>query len=233
MSEADDSTPKTWQQTKSENTRTAILNAAIDCFYRLGYANTTTENIAQAAGLSRGAMLHHFATRFELIKASIEHLTAQRLETYVREGEAAQRSDPTQTDIDDGIDVYWQQLNTPAFIVFHELLIASRTDPELREALMPAHARFRDAVFASSKRVFPDLARSEAFLRANILTRYLLEGMALARINETGPLPTDHMLDWLKATLKAEFSDVLPATRSAAHTPQPYEHNHTEPDRDG
>ena len=215
----DTDTPKTWQQTKSENTRTAILDAAIECFYRLGYASTTTENIANAAGVSRGAMLHHFANRFELIRAAIEHLTAQRLDTYVREGTAVQQ-DPTQTRIDDGIDVYWRQLNTPAFIVFHELLVASRTDPELREAMIPAYEKFRDAAFESSRQMFPDLARSEAFLRANVLTQYLLEGMAIARITTKAPVPADLMLKWLKLTLKAEFSDVLPEHGNPADNPR-------------
>ena len=63
---------KTWQQTKSGRTRTTILNAAIDCFYELGSAPTTTERIAQQAGVSRGAMLHHFHTRRDLLQAAIE-----------------------------------------------------------------------------------------------------------------------------------------------------------------
>ena len=73
---------KTWQQTKSELTRQTILDAALDCFYDMGYANTTTENISKRAGVSRGAMLHHFPTRFDLIKAAVEHLTEKRLELF-------------------------------------------------------------------------------------------------------------------------------------------------------
>ena len=61
-------TDKTWQQTKSENTRTAILDATLDCFYELGYGNTTTEKVAKQAGVSRGAMLHHFPSRKTLIR---------------------------------------------------------------------------------------------------------------------------------------------------------------------
>ena len=73
---------KTWQQTKSENTRTVVLDAAVRCFYEQGYANTTTESIATVAGVSRGAMLHHFPTRFELIQATVEHLSKQWLDNY-------------------------------------------------------------------------------------------------------------------------------------------------------
>ncbi|MFP6802694.1 MAG: helix-turn-helix domain-containing protein, partial [Pseudomonadales bacterium] len=51
-----DNRDKTWQQTKSENTRAAILEAALACFYDLGYGATTTEKVAKRAGVSRGAM---------------------------------------------------------------------------------------------------------------------------------------------------------------------------------
>ena len=40
------------------------------------------------------------------------------------------------TRIEEGIDTYWKQLNTPEFIVFHELNVAARTDPELAEVLV-------------------------------------------------------------------------------------------------
>ena len=58
-----DSRDKTWQQTKSENTRAAILEGALACFYDLGYRATTTEKVAKRAGVSRGAMLYHFPSR--------------------------------------------------------------------------------------------------------------------------------------------------------------------------
>lgn len=96
---------KTWQQTKSENTRAAILDAAVECFYELGYANTTTENIARRAGVSRGAMLHHFPTRFELIKAAVEHLNEQRLANFAEEESRIQRG-AEQSRIEEGIDAY-------------------------------------------------------------------------------------------------------------------------------
>ena len=48
MAESGTRVEKTWQQTKSEQTRQAILAAAIDCFYELGYASTTTETSTMA-----------------------------------------------------------------------------------------------------------------------------------------------------------------------------------------
>ena len=208
---SDHTTPlgtKTWQQTKSENTRTTILDAALDCFYRLGYANTTTDNIAKSAGLSRGAMLHHFGSRFELIKAAVEHLSQQRLAGYAA-AEAAVQDSTEPSHISEGLDAYWGELNTPAFIVFHELLVASRTDAELRKVLVPANRRYQAGLLEASRQVFPDLAQSTAFEHANHLTKYLLEGMAIARLTGTSDIPETLMLNWLKNALRNDFKDVL------------------------
>ena len=55
---------KGWQVEKSAMTRWSILEATIQCLLELGYANTTTALIANYAGVSRGAMMHHFPSRF-------------------------------------------------------------------------------------------------------------------------------------------------------------------------
>ena len=200
--------PKTWQQTKSEMTRTAILDAAVTCFYELGYANTTTENVARKAGVSRGAMLHHFPTRFDLIKAAVEHLNQQRLAVFAEEEWRIQRG-AEHSRIEEGIDAYWRQLNTPVFVVVQELKIAARTDKELDAVLKPALKAYGRAWYEAVRQIFPDLALSEAFLRTTYLTQYLLEGMAAAKIGGGPRVPEELMLDWLKRELRRSYQDVL------------------------
>ena len=200
--------PKTWQQTKSENTRINILDAAIDCFYRLGYANTTTENIAGAAGVSRGAMLHHFPTRFELIRAAVEHLHNRRLADY----EAAEnhvQAGALYSRVEEGIDAYWEQLNSPDSVVFLELKVAARTDEELAKVLKPVIESMSAAWIETSMRVFPDLALSEAFNRANLLTGFMMDGMAMSYAVVGAKVPVQMMLSWLKRELRRSFQDVL------------------------
>ncbi|MEM1434210.1 MAG: TetR/AcrR family transcriptional regulator [Pseudomonadota bacterium] len=212
---------RTWQQTKSAMTRDAILTAALDCIYEHGYAHTTTAKIAEQAGLSRGAMLHHFANRFDLIRAAIDFLNTQRLERYAQEEQAVQ-SDAEATKIDAGIDVYWRQLNTRHFTVLLELRVASRTDPELRAVLEPALLAFEEQAARVTRQLFPDLARSQAFQRAILLTHYLLEGMAIARATDPRPIPETLLLDWLKSELRESFQDVQrPQDPDADHAPPP------------
>lgn len=208
MAQAKADPPKTWQQTKSEMTRTGILEAAVACFHELGYANTTTENIARKAGVSRGAMLHHFPTRFDLIKAAVEHLNQQRLAMFAEEESRIQRG-AEHSRIEEGIDAYWRQLNTPAFVVFQELKVAARTDKELEAVLAPALKAFGKAWYEAVQQIFPDLALSEAFVRTSYLTQYLLEGMAGATIGGGPKVPEKLMLDWLKRELRRSYQDVL------------------------
>ncbi len=198
---------KNWQQTKSARTRDTILDAAIDCFYELGYANTTTDNVANKAGVSRGAMLHHFPTRFDLIKASVERLSNKRLEMFRTEETIVQRG-ATYSRVEEGIDAYWKQLNTPVFVVFQELKVAARTDKELAKVLLPALEDFNRAFYRSIREIFPDLALSEAFSRTNYLTQYMLEGMAMAGLLGPKP-PVGKMLAWLKRELRRSYQDVL------------------------
>ncbi|MEL7030387.1 MAG: helix-turn-helix domain-containing protein, partial [Pseudomonadota bacterium] len=62
------------QAQKSASTQKVIVEAAINCLLKYGYAQTTTPRIAEEAGLSRGAMMHHFSNRITVIQAAIEHL---------------------------------------------------------------------------------------------------------------------------------------------------------------
>lgn len=204
---------KTWQQTKSERTRTAILDAAIDCLYQHGYFNTTTESIAREAGVSRGAMLHHFPTRSDLIKATVEHLNRLRLETFTLEEMRVQEG-AEHTRVGEGIDSYYAQLNSEPFVVFHELRVAARTDPELAEILRPAHRAYRDALSQASRQIFADLAQSEAYTRTASITSLLLEGMALSKMLDDGDsVPEAMLLEWLKDELRQSYRDVESVSR--------------------
>ncbi len=206
--EIETSTEPTWQKTKSGMTQAAILDAALNCFYKFGYANTTTENIANAAGVSRGAMLHHFPTRFDLIKAAVERLNHRRLDTYARE-EAKVQQGAEHTRIEEGIDTYWRQLNTPDFVVFHELKVAARTDPELAKILIPALIKFKQNHLEASRKIFPDLALSEAWERTNHLSGFLMEAMATEKMIDGPEVPVEQMLAWLKRELRRSYQDVL------------------------
>src|SRR3546814_335578 len=77
----------TQQALKSAQTRARLIDATIRCIVKYGYSNTTTPRVAAEAGLSRGAMLHHFENGGALIKATIVELHEKRLRAFRRAAE--------------------------------------------------------------------------------------------------------------------------------------------------
>lgn len=62
-------------------TRAALLDAAQEIFLRDGYAAAATEEIVVQAGVTRGALYHHFANKRELFRGVIERIQLAAEET--------------------------------------------------------------------------------------------------------------------------------------------------------
>ncbi len=71
------SSPRRRQQDRSAATRTALLAAARELFTERGYAAVPAEDIVAAAGLTRGALQHHFGGKPELLRAVFEQLETE------------------------------------------------------------------------------------------------------------------------------------------------------------
>ena len=67
---------RTTKAEQSEATRAALLGAARPLFAERGYAAVATEEIVRAAGVTRGALYHHFAGKEELFAAVYEEVEA-------------------------------------------------------------------------------------------------------------------------------------------------------------
>src|SRR5207245_10461503 len=66
------------QEERREATRGAVLDATVECLAERGYAGTTTTRIASRARVSRGALLHYYASKVELLTSAIEHILRRR-----------------------------------------------------------------------------------------------------------------------------------------------------------
>jgi AcrR family transcriptional regulator len=161
---------------KSRRTRARILEAATRLFAEIGYHAASNPAIAEAAGLTRGAMLYHFATREELVEAAIQHIELARALLF--EEAAAASVIPGQDASEAAIDAYWTLLHEPPFVAFAELEAAARTEPMLRERLATAQAAFDRAQVGDRFGALAQAGADPRFQTSRDLGRFLLEGLA-------------------------------------------------------
>jgi AcrR family transcriptional regulator len=133
------------QAQRSAMTRDALLDATIACVVEYGYVNTTTSRVAERAGVSRGAQVHHFPTKADLVHEAVGHLAQRRIE-QVRTGviAAAAGAEP----IAAVLDLLWESHRGDLFDAGLELWIAARTDPPLRSRMLDIERRVAQASWA-------------------------------------------------------------------------------------
>jgi len=189
-----------WQAQKSASTRNLIIEAAIRCFVELGYGQTTTTRIATMAGLSRGAMLHHFPSKIDIVRAAVDYLHAKRLKAFRKSVDSI----PADADrVNYAVDAYWRHINHPWFMAFFELSVAARTDSELRAILQPAERAFDREWYHTAREIFPEWRdRPEAFELALDLSRCLMEGMAVSFMTHDPTERDRRLLAYLEEKLR-------------------------------
>ena len=194
---------KGWQAEKSAITRLAILEATIQCLLELGYANTTTALIANYAGLSRGAMMHHFPSRMSVMRAVVDYLHQLRLQEYL--DLMVDIDDPQRTltheVIRKSVEAAWLYVNLPSFLAYQELLSASRTDAELRQVIDPVEKDFEKQFLDTAKAVFPHWQNLSRLEGAHDMVQFLMKGMALSHMSVRKKARAKRVMTYLTAIL--------------------------------
>jgi len=178
-----DKPPRTQQQRRDE-TRRALLDAAVESLIEVGFARTTTLEVQRRADVSRGALLHHFPSKAELLVAAVDHLAemrAKELKAFAAQLPDAKTDAKARTDVVLGL--LWQCFSGTFFQVAMELRTAARTDPEIKGVLTTAERSLRDRIFAQSRTLFPkEVGEHPGFERAIDLTLQLMIGAAMTTV---------------------------------------------------
>jgi AcrR family transcriptional regulator len=120
------------QEERSRAMRQRLLDATVECLVERGWSGTSTTLVSQRAGVSRGAQLHHFPTKNDLVLAAVQHLTEAR-GLDLRRAEAALPEGPGRTRA--VLEMLAAHFTGRVFTAALELWVAARTDPALRPAV--------------------------------------------------------------------------------------------------
>jgi AcrR family transcriptional regulator len=118
--------------------RARLLDATVELLVEKGYAGTSTTLVSERAGVSRGAQLHHFPTKQDLVVAAVQHVT----EVRGAELAAAAENLPTGARRTRAVlQVLGDHFTSPVFTAALELWVAARTDPALLAEVAPLEQR--------------------------------------------------------------------------------------------
>lgn len=134
-------TTTTHRRTQAERratTRRALLDAAANCLVDVGFSGASVAVVAERAGVSTGALFHHFAGKVELMGTVAEHIS-----TTLQEDFAAQlpRDGDVVTKVHAAIDAVFDSYAHPWSRASLEIHAAARTDPDLAARLAALHDR--------------------------------------------------------------------------------------------
>lgn len=181
------------QAERRDGTRGLILDATVECLTELGYARTSTLEVQRRAGVSRGALLHHYPAKAGLMVAGVRHLAVLRgLELRERAAALPQGGDR----VEQVMDLLWETSSGDLFYVAMELRTAARTDEELRVVLAEEEVRLRREVLRLARELFgPELASRPRFDDALELSLFLMMGAAMTAVLHQRPARIDGLVD--------------------------------------
>jgi AcrR family transcriptional regulator len=137
------------QEERTAETRAALLNATVSAIHELGYAAVTTAIISERAGVSRGAFLHHFHTRAELMAAVVRMVFDDEMMRYEEIVQA-----PEMDRLFEWPRILWSVLSRPAGIAVLEILQAARSDPDLAQMVGPTQKAAEEGALAKMREAY-------------------------------------------------------------------------------
>lgn len=179
------------------STRARLLSAAVSSLIENGVARTTTVEVQRRAGVSRGALLHHFPSHADLLSATVEELVQ-------RNGCSVARFRAKFKDVPDPVERAIQTLaatvTQPSYMAELELWAVARTDPALREALVAAERFARQESKRVVPEIFADVCDRPGYAPVLAITHEFLRGLAISGALHRNPARRKKLIDqWVWA----------------------------------
>jgi len=165
--------------------RARLIQATLETILECGYANTSLVAVAARAGVTRGAVHHHYSSRDELIVDAISH-QLREASTEIRQfARNAQDGDIT---LDDFLEQVWALFSGPFFMITLEHITAARHNQALRQDLTLVTRDFHRALDETWNTFFTSEGQPSSELSTVLnATLCLFRGMGVQTILRPDP----------------------------------------------
>ncbi|MHB8464150.1 MAG: TetR/AcrR family transcriptional regulator [Acidimicrobiales bacterium] len=194
---------------RSAATRLRLMDATIDSLVELGWAGTSTTEIVRRAGVSRGAQVHHYPTKEDLVLAAVEHLLLRRTAEFRAAFSTLPAQDRSHAT---ALDLLWAMCRGQTVEAWLELAVAARSDPVLHARFAEVEERFWADALSVFRSLFPE-AEDDSMARLGLrFTFAVLDGLTLARLSGVDPADLTEVLDAFKLLTSPFFAHDQGAT---------------------
>lgn len=194
------------QKDRTAATRAAVLEATVELLVERGYAGTSTRLAAENAGVSLGALQHHFRTKAELTVEAMSFVTDRLAGEFVsaipRDGDEIER-------IALALDRLFVVFRGPTFAAALELHLAARTDEALSEPMRQLHLDDQARIRESAIELMPGVEDHPGFDGWLAMSVSAIRGMAVATmgvedVEEEWQLLRDQLVESATELLRQE-----------------------------
>ncbi|HET9860758.1 MAG TPA: TetR/AcrR family transcriptional regulator [Nocardioidaceae bacterium] len=196
------------QEERTRAMRQRLLEAAVECLVERGWSGTSTTLVSKRAGVSRGAQLHHFPTKNDLVLAAVAHVTEVRgadLAAAARELPSGRRRTRAV------LEMLADHFTSPVFTAALELWVAARTDRTLHEAVGPLEQRIGRDIHRHTVELLGVDEKRPGVRELVQATLDLVRGLGLANTIGDDAARRKRILDEWARTLDARLADEPPS----------------------
>ncbi len=188
-------------------TRRKLLDIAIALLCEGGLSAVTSISVAARAGLTRGAVQHHFPNRTALLRAIVDEVTAELMGLPV-----AFPGESVRARVDAAIDRYWEYFGSTRYTAMVQLSLSDPHDVPVRKWVADEVERSQALLDRKWRDAFKDTGASQERVRsARLLVLATLRGFAMLGYHRNRPI------DWTREVtlLKDMLYEMLTSTRYA------------------
>ncbi|WP_110240310.1 TetR/AcrR family transcriptional regulator [Nocardioides gilvus] len=195
------------QEERTRAMRARLLEATVECLVEVGFSGTSTTLVSKRAGVSRGAQVHHFPTKNDLVVAAVEHISTSRGDELASTLAEAPTGEGRTRAV---LEILAAHFTAPIFTAALELWVAARTDPQLSEAVQ----RLEQRVGRQSHQLTADALGVDGAAPGTRelvqATLDLVRGLGLANTISDDAKRRARILDAWAATLDAQLPRTTP-----------------------